>query len=221
MDVINAQVNYDQAISQLEMAKRILKINGDDRNGDYIIKSPINGFIVQKSVTNSTSVRSDNGTALFTVSDLNEVWVQANVYEASVEQVHLGDQAEVRILSAPDKVFLGKIDKILNVLDPTSKVIKVRVVLKNPDYFLKPEMYASVLVTNPTGNTALCIPSKALVFEKSRYYVLSYKGKGNAEITPVEILNTLEDRTYLKSGVNEGDQIISSMALQIYSELNN
>jgi cobalt-zinc-cadmium efflux system membrane fusion protein len=222
LDVTNAQVNYDQAVSQLEMVKRVLKINGDNTNGEYIIRSPINGFIVQKNVTNNTLVRPDNGNALFTISDLKDVWVQANVYEANIEQVHIGDNAEVRILSAPDKVFIGEVNKILNVLDPTSKVIKVRIVLQNPEYILKPQMYASVMISNPEkGIEALCISNKDLVYERSRYYVMVYHGKGKADITPVEIINTLNDKTYIKSGVNAGDRVIGSMALQIYSELNN
>ena len=221
LDVTSAQANYDQAKSQLETAKRILKINGDNINGNYIIKSPINGFIVQKNITNNTLVRTDNGTNLFTISDLKDVWVQANVYEANADQVHNGDPVEVRILSAPDKVFKGKVDKSLNVLDPTSKVIKVRIVLQNPDLLLKPEMFASVTVSNPSDKQALCIPSKALVYDRSRYFVLVYTGKGKADITPVEVLNTLGERTYISSGVHEGDKIISSTALQIYNELNN
>ena len=222
LDVTAAQVNYDQAESQLEMAKRVLKINGNNINGDYIIKSPIHGFVVQKNVTNNTMVRTDNATNLFTISDLKDVWVQANVYEANVEQVNIGDNVEVRILSAPEKVFTGKVDKILNVLDPVSKVIKVRVVLQNPDYILKPQMFASIIVSNPEkGVDALCVPNEALVYERSRYYVLVYKGKGNADITPVVILNTLGNKSYLREGVHEGDQVIASTALQIYSELNN
>ena len=222
LDVTAAKANYDQAESQLEMAKRVLKINGNSINGDYIIKSPISGFVVQKNVTNNTMVRTDNGTNLFTISDLNDVWVQANVYEANVEQVNIGDNVEVRILSAPEKVFPGKVDKILNVLDPVSKVIKVRVVLPNPGYILKPQMFASIIVSSPEkGVDALCVPNEALVYERSRYFVLVYKGKGNADITPVEVLNTLGDKSYLRTGVHEGDQVIASTALQIYSELNN
>jgi cobalt-zinc-cadmium efflux system membrane fusion protein len=221
LDVTNAQVAYSQAESQLETAKKILEINGNNVKGDYIIKSPINGFIVQKNITNNTSVRADNSTNLFTISDLKDVWVQANVYEANIEKVHVGDNAEVRILSLPDKAFTGKVDKVLNVLDPTSKVIKVRVVLQNPGYILKPQMYASVMVSNPEGREALCITSKALVFDRSRYYVLNYKGNGRADITPVDVLNTLGDKTYLSSGVHVGDRIIATLALQIYSELNN
>ncbi len=221
LDVTTAQSNYDQALSALETAKKIIKINGNSSNGDYVIKAPINGFIVQKNITNSTSVRSDNGANLFTISDLKEVWVQANVYEANIEKVHIGDKADVKILSEPNRIFTGKVDKILNVLDPTSKVIKVRIVLENPDYALKPEMFASVIVSNPEGRDAICIPSKALVYENSRYYVVVYKGKGDADIAPVDVLNTLGDKTYLNSGVEEGERVIASTALQIFTELNN
>jgi len=220
LDVTNAQVNYDQAVSQLEMAKRILEINGNSSKGDYIIKSPISGFIVQKNITNNTSVRADNGTNLFTISDLNDVWVQGNIYEADINKVHIGDKVEVRILSEPDRVFIGKVDQKLNMLDPTSKVIKVRVVLQNPDYVLKPQMFASLTIINSEGKESLCISSKALVYDFSQYYVLVYKGNGNVGIAPVEVLNTLGDKTYLLSGVLEGDRVIASKTLQIYSELN-
>lgn len=221
LDVTNAQANYDQAQSALETAKKILKINGNSEKGDYVIRAPISGFIVQKNVTNNTSVRADNGTNLFTISDLKEVWVQANVYEANIEQVHLGDQVEVRVLSAPDKVFTGKVDKMLNVLDPASKVIKVRVTLANTDYMLKPQMFASVIVSNQTDKRSMCVPSKSLVYENSQYFVLVYKGNGKADITPVDVLNTIGDKTYLNSGVHEGDRVVASMALLIFNELNN
>ena len=124
LDVTTAQSNYDQAVAQLEMVKKVLKINGNNTNGEYIIKAPISGFIVQKNITNNTNVRSDNGANLFTISDLKEVWVQANVYEANIDQVHLGDDVDVRTLANADKVYHGKVDKILNVLDPSSRVSK-------------------------------------------------------------------------------------------------
>ncbi len=221
LDVNTAQTNYDQAVAQLEMVKKILKINGNNVQGDFIIKSPISGFIVQKNITNNSFIRADNTTNLFTISDLKDVWVQANVYEANIDQVHVGDNVEVRTLSAPDRVFTGKIDKILNVLDPTSKVIKVRIVLPNPDYILKPEMFARVTVSDPEHKQTLCVPDKALVYDHSQYYVVKYEGKGNASISPVEVLNTFGNKVYLKSGLKIGDRIIASQALQIYGELNN
>ena len=193
LDVLSAQSAYDQAVAQLEMAKRVLKINGNNTQGNYVIKAPISGFIVQKNVTNNTVIRTDNGTNLFTISDLKNVWVQANVYESNIAKIHL---------------------------DPTSKVMKVRVVVDNSDYALKPQMFARVVAINQQNSSAICIPASALVFDHSQYYVLKYNGKGSADITPVTVLNKLGDRVYLSNGIAEGDKVIASETILIYDALN-
>lgn len=221
LDVINAQVNYDQAVAQLEMVKRILKINGNNTQGDYIVKAPISGFIVQKNVTNNTAIRADNGTNMFTISDLKNVWIQANVYEANISKIHLGEPVTVTTVSYPDKVFHGTVDKMVNVLDPSSKVMKVRVVLPNADYVLKPQMYASITVTQKVNELALSVPTSAVIFDHSQYYVLLYRGKGTADITPVEVLSKNNNSYYLTKGVNEGDHLIVSNTFQMYDQLNN
>ena len=221
LDVTSAQVNYDQAVAQLQLVKRVLKINGNNTQGDYVVKSPISGFVVQKNITNNTVIRADNGNSIFSISDLQNVWIQANVYESNISQVHLGDQVNVTTLSYPDKIFKGKVDKILNVLDPTNKVMKVRIILPNTDYALKPLMFASVTVMSKENRQAICIPSSALIFDNSQYFVLKYKGKGVADITPVKVISTIADKTYLSGGVVEGDIIVSSQAILFYDALNN
>lgn len=220
LDVTTAQTNYDQAVSQLDMAAKVLKINGNNTQGVWEAKAPVSGFIVQKNITNGTAIRADNSTNLFTISDLKNVWVWANVYESNIGNIHLGDEVSVTTLSYPGKIFKGKVDKILNVLDATTKVMKVRIVIPNPTYELKPQMFASVLIANPENKEALCVSSKALIYDNSRYYVLVYNGHGDASITPVEVLNTLGDMTYIKSGVKAGDRVIATQAILIYGELN-
>ena len=220
LDVTSAQANYDQAEGQLEMAKRVLNVNGNNTDGDYIIKAPISGFIVQKNVTNNTSIRTDNGNAVFAISDLKNVWVWANVYESNIDKIHLGDAVDVTTLSYPGKVFKGKVDKIMNVLDPSSKVLKVRVALANSDYALKPQMYASVAVTNKEDKQALCISSDDLIFDHSQYFVLKYNSNSDVQITSVQVINTVGNKTYISAGVQVGDKLIGSQALLIYDALN-
>lgn len=220
VDVTLAQTNYDQAVAQLDMAKKILKINGDNKQGEWVAKAPVSGFIVQKNITNGMAIRADNGSSIFTISDLKNVWVWANVYESNIGNIHLGDEVSVTTVSYPGRVFTGKVDKILNALDPATKVMKVRVVIPNEKYDLKPQMFASIVIKNPENTTAISVSTKALIYDNSRYYVLVYNGKGDANITPVEVLNSAGDKTYLKSGVKDGDRVISSKAIQIYGELN-
>ena len=143
------------------------------------------------------------------------------MYESNISQIHLGDSVNITTLSYPDKIFRGKVDKILNVLDPTNKVMKVRIVVPNPNYILKPLMFASVTVTNNVNKSSICIPKSALVFDHSQYFVLKYKGAGVADITPVTVQSMLGDKVYLTDGVAEGDKIIASETILIYEALNN
>ncbi|TWF34853.1 cobalt-zinc-cadmium efflux system membrane fusion protein [Chitinophaga polysaccharea] len=220
-DLLSAETDYQKAQSELGRVKRVLNINGGNTGGEYVITSPISGFVVEKLVTNNTMVRADAGTQLFTISDLKNVWIMANVYESNIGQVHMGDNVEVTTLSYPGKVFHGTVDKMYNVLDPTNKVMKVRIVMSNEDYSLKPEMFASIRVVYKDGGQALSIPSSALIFDNSRYYVLIYHSKSDVKITPVSVINSIGDRTYISAGVNAGDQVIASQAILIYDALNN
>jgi cobalt-zinc-cadmium efflux system membrane fusion protein len=221
LDLTTAQTNYDQAVAQLEMVKRILKINGNNTQGEYVVKAPISGFVVQKTVTDAQAIRTDNGNPMFVISDLKNVWVWANVYESNIDKIHMGDNVDVSTLSYPGRVFKGRVDKIMHVLDPNSKVTKVRVVIENGDYALRPQMFASVTVSNTQHQQAIYVPTGALIFDNSRYYVLVYHGAGKADITPVDRLNTLGGKVYLKSGVTAGQRVVASSALQIYDQLNN
>ncbi len=219
-DLLSAQEGYNQAVSALEKAKRVLNLNGGSMSGEYAVKSPINGFVVDRQVNNNMMIRSDNSTGLFTISDLKNVWVMANVYESNISFVKMGDSVNITTLSYPGKIFRGKIDKIMNVLDPSNKVMKLRIVLANPGYQLKPEMFASVVVNTSENKKTLSIPARTLIFDHSQYYVLVYKSPSDITIRPVQVLNTVGDRAFISEGLTEGEHLIGTQALLIYQELN-
>lgn len=220
-DLTNAQASYDQAVAQVQMARRVLKVNGNSTDGDYIVRAPISGFIVQKNVTNNMSIRTDNGNSMFVISDLDNVWIQANVYESNIGQVHLGDEVNITTISYPDRVFKGKVDKMMNVLDPENKVMKVKIVIPNLDYALKPQMFAKVDVISKSGEKSLWVPSSAITFDHSQYFVLVYHSPSDIRITKVEISGSINNKTYISSGLKEGDRVISKDVLLIYDALNN
>lgn len=218
-DYLSAQAAYQQAVAELARIKEVIQINGGGAQGNYIVKTPIDGFVVEKNVTNNMDIRGDNATDLFTISDLKNIWVIANVYESNIADVNLGDSVNITTLSYPDKIFRGKVDKILNVLDPVNKVMKVRIVLPNPGYLLKPEMFASVTVTHPENQQMLCISSKALVFDNSQNYVLIFHSKDNIAVRPVTVAKSGAGKAYISSGLQEGDRVIASNELLIYQAL--
>lgn len=219
-DSLAAAVQLQQAKAELDRINRVLKINGGNTEGEFVVRAPISGFIVQKSATNNMTIRNDNSTSLFTISDLKNVWIQANVYESNISLIHQGENVDVTTIAYPGKIFKGKIDKVMNILDPASKVMKVRVVLPNPGYLLKPEMYASITVTEKENKQALSVPSTAVIFDHSQNFVLLYHSKSDVKITPVQVISAVGNVTYIATGVSKGDKVVSSQALLIYNALN-
>lgn len=220
VDVVSAQSNYEQAIAAYTAAQRVMSMNGNSTSGQYLLKSPIDGFVVAKNANSGTNIRSDNSSPLFVISDLKNVWVEANVYEENIGKVHEGDTAEVTTISYPGKVFTGKVNRLMNILDPTTKVMKMRVILSNPGYLLKPQMFATVSLNDKENKKAISISSTDLIFDHSQYYVLILQDKKNVQIRPVNVISINGKTAYLSSGVAAGERLIGSDALLIYGSLN-
>jgi len=214
--VLSAQNDYKKALSNMNMLKQQLNIYGatpEDNNATYKILAPIDGYIVDKNISENMQVRADNGTALFLVSYMKTVWVLADVYESDLSRVQVGDPVDITTIAYPDKVFNGKIDKVNTLLDPVSKTLKVRIVLDNKDGLLKPDMFASIKVHSQNQQQYISIPTKALVFDNNKYEVVVAKTDTTFEKRIVKILRSDGDITYLISGVNPGERIVTDGSL--------
>ena len=223
-DLNEAKQNYQKAIAVSQKIQSVLTINSGSSNkpGDsYKMQSPINGYIVEKKVNTGNFIRPDMGDNLFTISDLKDVWVWANVYEADISKVKEGYTVQVTTLAYPDKYFTGKIDKISEVLDPSNKTLKVRIKLANPELLLKPEMFAKVIVSNTEQRKAICIPTKSLISQNGKNYVVVYHNKSDMRIAEVSIIKTVGEQTFLNAGVDARDQLIVQNQLLIFQQLLN
>lgn len=218
MDLQHAQADYDKAAAENKRAGSVMSINTSSSKG-YELKSPISGYVVEKNLTNNMQVRADNGTNLFTIADLSDVYVLANIFESDISSVQLGDPVKITTLSYPDKIFTGKIDKIYSMIDPDNKVMRARVKIDNPGNLLKPQMFAKVLIQAIQGDKLPEINARSLIFDNDRYYVIQKTGSAAVHIQPIEIAKRTEDRVYIKSGLKPGDEIISSRQLFIYESL--
>ena len=207
-----ARLEYEKAMNVVSKVHTQIAINGGGKTsagGAYIITSPRNGYIVEKNINAGSFIRNDNGQNLFTISDMQDVWVWANVFETDVNKIRLGTAVEVTTLAYPDKIFQGKVDQINSVLDPSSKAMKVKIVLPNADMLLKPQMFTKIVINDKEDKKALVIPTKAMVFDGGKNYVIIYKDDYNIRVQDVDILKTVGDKTYIRAGLNAGDMIIS------------
>lgn len=205
--------------NNLQKSKELLEIYHQSAKPDeFNIYAPVSGYIIEKNISPNTQFQSSQSESLFSVSDLNEIYADANVYQSDIDKVETGDSVHITTLSYPDKVFLGTITKVLNVLDPDTKTMKVRARLNN-NVLLKPEMFAQMNINYTVGSEAPAIPRSALVFDNSLYYVIVKTPKG-AEVKKIEIIASNRTHVFV-SGVNPGDLIATKDALLIYNALNN
>ncbi|MFB9862432.1 efflux RND transporter periplasmic adaptor subunit [Rufibacter immobilis] len=216
-DFLAAQREKNIAQAEVQRMKQIFSIYSVGKGSEYVVKAPAAGFVVEKNVNADMQIRSDNDANLFTISSLNEIWVMANVFESDIAKVKEGYTAQVTTLSYPDKVFHGKIDKIFNVLDPETRTMKVRVRLDNPDFSLKPEMFANIKIEYPEDRKLLAIPAHALVFDQTKNYVMVYRKRCDVEQREVTLYQTVGKTAYLQSGLKAGETVVSKYPLLVYN----
>ncbi|WP_223649948.1 efflux RND transporter periplasmic adaptor subunit [Hymenobacter psoromatis] len=220
-DVVLAREELRKAQSNLGKTNKQLGIYGVSQDGHYTIKAPISGFITEKNVTENMQYTTASADSFFTIADLDQVWVLANVFEADIANVQVGYQADITTLSYPDKHFKGVVDKVFNVLDPDSKALKVRIRLLNPGYLLKPEMYAQVRILNTEKQKELAVPASSVIFDKDQHFVLVFKNRTDVETRPVRVTKTVGNEvSYVTGSLKAGDVIVTKNQLLLYDELN-
>jgi cobalt-zinc-cadmium efflux system membrane fusion protein len=219
-EVLTARNEVKKTEAELSRIKEIFSIYGIDKKAEYQVKSPISGFVIEKKINRDMQLRSDKSDNIFTIAEISDVWVMANVYESDISIIRPQMTAEVRTLSYPDSIFGGHIDKIYNILDPQTRTMKVRIKLHNLGYLLKPEMNATINLAYTEGIDMISVPSSAVIFDRSKNYVMIFKDKYNIETREVEIYKQSNNTTYISKGLKAGEKVISKNQLLIYDALN-
>ncbi len=219
-DYEEAKGNYDKAVATYNKSKAIADINGGAHQTFYTVKATVPGFVVTKKAVENMQWRQDNNDPIFEVADLANVWAIINVFESDISSVHQGDKVQMTTLSYPNKIFEGRIDKIYNVLDPEKKVMKARVVIDNPGYLLKPEMFVSIKAQRHSDSDLVSIRSRGIIFDRDKYYALVLTNqKPGVAIREVKVDHSVEGRAYITSGLQAGDRVIASQQVFIYETL--
>jgi len=219
-DVIQANSALEKAQSQLQRIEQTYAIYNIHKGAMYEVRSPLSGFIIQKNVNQDMLLRNDRTDNIFDVAEIDDVWAIANVNEGDINLVKLGFVANVSTLSYPDKIFLGKVDKIYNIIDPETKAMKVRIKLTNSDYLLKPDMRANIKLSHTENERMLTIPGDAVIFDKSKTFVMVFHSKDNIETRQIEVFRQVGNSVYVSSGLQEGETVMITNQLLVYDALN-
>lgn len=172
------------------------------------------GVVTARHVFAGQELRPEGSEPLLTVSDLNQVWIQADVYERDLAQVAVGAQARARVLAYPHELFEGTVAYVGDVVDPQMRSVKVRCQLANDTRRLKPEMFATVCLQAQKSG-ALAVPSEAVVDEGPHTYVVVVKA-GDALVLREVKLGPLQNGQFpLLAGLAPDEQVVLRGALYV------
>lgn len=220
-ELVEAQNNLRILQSEKQKTENNLSLySASNSKNVFQIKAPVSGIVTEKNINSGTTI-SDEGEPLFSISDLNNVWVQVNIYSTDIAHINKGMEVEIKTISYPDEIFKGKIDVISQVLDENAKVLKARIVLDNKDFKLKPGMIADVVALEKTEEQKVAVPTSSLVFFNGKNYVLVYKDDCNIEAREVTLFAKNDETTYIESGLNENEKIITENQLLIFEAIHN
>jgi len=219
----NAKKDYNNALSELNERTQILKLYGgssSDLDAIYNVAAPRSGYVVERVITEGTLIRNDNNTNIFTISDLKTVWVWASIHESDLSKVAEGDEVQVKTIAYPDKIFTGRVKKVATMLDPSSRVIKIRTELRNDEGLLKPEMFATVLLTPKTSEKIKVISNTSIILENNQYYVMVETGKNEFRKVQIKTGRVFHYFTEVLDGVDIGQRVVTEGSLFVLTAFN-
>ncbi len=219
-EVISARKAFEEADAELKKINEILRVYNINSKGEYLVTSPVAGFIIEKKIGPGVQLRSDMTESIFSVARLDQVFVSMNIYESDVSKIKVGMDAEINVFSYADTVYTGKIDRIINVLDSESKTMEARIKLDNPGYKLKPDMNCSVTLNFTEDQKMLAVPSTSVIFDKSKTFIIVYRDRDDLETREVNVFRDINGTSYISDGLEQGEKVISKNSLFIYDAMN-
>jgi cobalt-zinc-cadmium efflux system membrane fusion protein len=221
-DVETSEDNRRKAKAELERARQKQSLlhagNVDSVTQTYTLVSPIDGEVLLRNINPGIEVQGQysGGAAqeLFTIGEVDRVWVLGDIYEIDLARVHVGTPAAVTVVAYPDKRFQGTVDWVSGSLDPNTRTAKVRCTFDNPDKLLRPLMYSTVSIA-VDQKKALAIPRGALVRLGEYKVVFVQKGEADGHVSfervPVDV-DEREPSPWLevKHGLDPGQRVVVS-----------
>ncbi|MEH2336051.1 efflux RND transporter periplasmic adaptor subunit [Nostoc sp.] len=229
-DVIAAENQLKRAQASVQLAKsninrsntsyqtRLAQLgNLPNSKGLVTITAPISGKVADREVTIGQTF-NDAGGKLMTIVNDSRLFATANIYEKDLGKVRIGERIRLKVASVSDRTFSGQISHIGTVVEGETRVVPVQAEIENSRGQLKPGMFAELeVLTDQTSSAISAIPTSAMVDANGKKVV--YVQSGNAyQTVEVTLGQTSGDMVEVKSGLFEGDMIVTQRAPQLYAQ---
>jgi cobalt-zinc-cadmium efflux system membrane fusion protein len=221
-DVAQAEADFRKATSdhaRTSAQLRALGVSATDPSINVSLRAQVAGIVVDRNVLLGQEVRADQATPLMTISSLDTLWVLADVYEQDLGLIENEAPVTVHVPAYPADSFPGKVRNIGEVVDATSRTVKVRCVVDNPGHRLKPEMFARVSVQSKPGHKVILAPSKAILNDGEKFFVIVASEGITFRIRRVTVGPDLDGQSRILSGLTPGEKIVTDGAIFMRREI--
>ncbi|OYD95775.1 efflux transporter periplasmic adaptor subunit [Nostoc sp. 'Peltigera membranacea cyanobiont' 210A] len=229
-EVIAAENQLKRAQASVQLAKsninrsntsyqtRLAQLgNLPNSKGLVTVTAPISGKVADREVTIGQTF-NDAGGKLMTIVNDSRLFATANIYEKDLGRVKTGQRVTLKVASMPERTFSGRISRIGTTVEGETRVVPVQAEIENSRGQLKPGMFAELeVLTEQTSSAISAIPTSAVVDANGKKVV--YVQNGNAyQTVEVTLGQTSGDVVEVKSGLFEGDMIVTQRAPQLYAQ---
>jgi membrane fusion protein, heavy metal efflux system len=184
-------------------------------SADYPIVAPRSGTVLKREITIGQVVQPAD--PAFTIADLSEVWIVANVPEEDGGKLHKGMEVKVRIPALPQQKIDGHLSFVSPIVDPETRTVEVRMDIANPTGLLKPDELASMTLTGRTDRK-LTVPDAAVIREQNKDYVLVQSTPQTYVLREVSLGEEENDRRVVLSGVQAAEHIVIEGAFHLNNQ---
>ncbi|QBY03530.1 efflux RND transporter periplasmic adaptor subunit [Thalassotalea sp. HSM 43] len=236
LELVNAQQEYLVALNSkqallIEAARqRLLSLKINDEFIDILHKSrkvsqSVTFYAPQSGIIDGLNVREgfyvEPGTTLMSIGQLDEVWVEAEVFASQSHLLAPGQSVVMSVDYLPGKQFSGVVNYIYPTLDASSRAYRLRIRFANPERLLKPNMYAKVHIDVGTSESLLTVPTDAVIRTGKQDKVVVAFGGGKFKSVEVKLGRNINGYTEILSGLLEGDFVVTSAQFLLDSESSN
>ncbi len=192
--------------------------SGGRASGRVPFHAPISGVVTELAVREGAMVTPEM--MVMTITELDSLWVIAEIPESQAGWVRAGTAAEIRLASLPGEMLAGRVDYVYPELSMETRTLRARIVLDGVRQGLRPNMLANVTLVGEAGAPAVMIPRSALIRSGSEDRVVVALGEGRFAPRRVTAGPESGDRIVIREGLAEGEQVVVAGQFLLDSEAN-
>jgi membrane fusion protein, heavy metal efflux system len=217
------QAEADAASDKAELTRAEQRVRqlgaGENPEGDFILKAPLAGEIVDRQANPGLEVVANGPTNLFTISSLESLWLTAQAYQQNLSQVRRGQHVVFTTQATPDQRYDAVVTYVGGALDSTTRTATVRATIQNPGRQLRAQTFGEVRLYAADSSHIPAVPVTALVTSGPETVVFVQIGPNRFARRAVTVANDDGDMAAISDGVQPGDVVVTRGSILLQGRL--